>query len=149
MIVKETRDVGEIRSILCDPAIYDTITADGDIEAGEFEPPLDGHRYLGGYIDGQIFGLMVYHKNEDINYCHVQVLKSHRADHAREFGYRVLAEREKGDLYAIIPECYENVLSFAESFGFEVIAAKQGSYQKGGQTFDDYVLRLREVTWDS
>ena len=149
MIVRETRDIDEIRSILCDPAIYDTITADDSCKANEFTPPLEDHKYFGGYIDNEIFGLMVYHMQDELNLCHVQVLKSHRAAHAREFGFRVLAERGDEPLYAIIPDCYENVLEFAKGFGFEIIGKNRASYTKNGITYDDNVLRLGVIKWDS
>ena len=66
MIVKKTTDLTDIKAILCDPFIYDTITDDNSPLAEDFEPPVnDDYLYIGGYVDGQIIALMVYHKYLD------------------------------------------------------------------------------------
>lgn len=149
MIVRETKDVSEIKAILCSPIIYDTISDDNSGPIDEFEPELLEHSYIAGYVDGEIIGLMVYHQHEEQNLCHVQVLKTHRAKHARKFGEASLVFKPDGPLYAIIPSCYENVLSFADMFNFRPIDKRQGTYIKGGIAYDDIILKHEERSWDS
>lgn len=79
MIVKETTNLDDIKAVLCNPAIYDTIIDDNCPLVEDFEPPIDDdHLYVGGYVKGEIIALMVYHKYLDGNECHVQVLPEYR-----------------------------------------------------------------------
>lgn len=144
MIVKEITNIEDIKAILCHEDIYDTITADGSVKADKFEPPLDDHVYVGGYHNGEIFALLVYHPFRDGNKCHVQVLKSHRAEFAKEFGEKAILFRGKKPLYAVIPDLYKNVLDFSFVFGFEVIEKTEKTYLKNGIAYDDNILRLKD-----
>lgn len=143
MIVKETTNIEDIKSILCDPAIYDTITEDGSSSLESFEPELDGNSFIGGYVGGEIVALMVYHEFLDGNKCHIQVLPSFRKKYAREFGEKALLFRGTKPLYATIPDLYKNVIDFSLSFGFEVIRKTKGTYLKNKISYDDNILRLK------
>lgn len=144
MIVRPTDSLADIKAVLCDSDIYDTISDDSSGPSCDFQPELAGHSYIAGYVDGKIIGLMVYHRHQHQNLCHVQVLKTHRAKHARRFGEASLVFKPDGPLYAIIPSCYENVLAFADMFNFRPIDKRQGTYIKGGIAHDDVILRLEE-----
>ncbi len=144
MIVKETTDLADIKAVLCNPAIYDCISDDDSPLFSDFEPPInDEYLYVGGYHKGEIIALMVYHKEDGKNFCHVQVLPDYRESHALEFGERSLMFRGKGELFAVIPNIYKNVLKFADLFGFTIIKTVENAGIKNGKTFDDYVLKYK------
>jgi len=142
LIVKETDNIDDIKSILCNPAIYDTITEDNSPLAEDFTPIFEDHLYIGGYVKGEIIALMVYHKYLDGNKCHVQVLPEHRKKYAKEFGEQSLRFKGTRPLYAVIPDLYQNVLDFSFLFGFKVIDKKIGSYVKNGKSYNDNILRF-------
>lgn len=142
MIVKKTTDIDDIKSILCNPAIYDTITEDNSPLAEDFTPVFEDHLYIGGYVKGEIIALMVYHKHLDGNKCHVQVLPEFRKEYALKFGEQSLLFRGNSPLYAVIPDLYKNVLEFAKHFGFKVIDKKINSYVKNGKSHNDNILRF-------
>ena len=142
LIVKITTDSTDIKAILCDPAIYDTITDDNSPLAEDFEPPInDDYLYIGGYVDGQIIALMVYHKYLDGNKCHVQVLPKFRKEHAKEFGEQSLQFKGTRPLYAEIPDLYKNVLDFALLNNFKVTTRINNGHIKNGVEYTVNVLR--------
>ena len=142
MIVKETTNIDDIKAVLCNPAIYDTISDDNDPALEDFEPPLtDEYLYVGGYVKGEIIAVMVYHKYLDGNECHVQVLPEFRKKYAIEFGEQSLRFSGTRPLYAEIPDLYQNVLSFAKMNNFEVISVKDDGYIKSGINYPINVLR--------
>jgi len=142
MIVKETTDLDEIKAVLCDPAIYDTITDDNSGLIEDFKPTLEDHLYVGGYVNGEIVALMVYHKYLDGNKCHVQVLPEFRKEYALKFGEQSLLFRGTLPLYAVIPDLYKNVLEFSFLFGFKTIDKTENTYVKNGKSYNDNILRL-------
>ena len=144
MIVKETTNIDDIKAVLCNPAIYDTISDDNDPALEDFEPPItDEYLYVGGYVKGAIIAIMVYHKYLDGLECHVQVLPEFRRKYAIEFGEQSLRFRGTRPLYAEIPDLYQNVLSFAKMNNFEVISIKDDGYIKNGINYPINVLRYR------
>lgn len=143
MILKQTTDIDDIRAVLCNPAIYDTITDDNCPKANEFIPPLEDYLYIGGYIGSKIIALMVYHKYLDGNECHVQVLPEYRKEHAEKFGEQSLLFKGTLPLYAEIPDLYRNVLAFALLNDFSVIKVKENDYIKDGQAYNVNVLRYK------
>ena len=148
MILKETTNIDDIKAVLCNPAIYDTITGDNCPLIEDFEPPVtDAYLYVGGYVKGEIIAVMVYHKYLDGNECHVQVLPEYRKEHAIKFGEQSLLFRGTLPLYAEIPGLYKNVLAFALMNNFKVIEVRENDYIKNGKTYNVNVLRYTE--WDS
>jgi hypothetical protein len=144
MIVKETTNQEQIRTILCNTLIYDTIASDDCPGVNDFDIPFDGHRYVGGFVNGEIIALMVYHTYKDGNKCHVQVLPEHRKKYAQKFGEQSLMFRGTQPLYAEIASLYQNVLDFALTFGFEVLDKNIADYKKNGQLYDTYILRFND-----
>ena len=144
MIVKEITNEVEIRTILCDPDIYDTIASDECPAIDDFEIPFDNHRYIGGFVNGEIIALMVYHTYKDGNKCHVQVLPEHRKEYAQKFGEQSLIFRGTQPLYAEIASLYQNVLDFALIFRFEILDKKIDDYKKNGLLYDTYILRFND-----
>ena len=144
MIVARIDNVDDIKAVLCNPHIYDTITDDNSPNIEYFEPPInDKYLYVGGYVNGEIIGLMVYHKYLDGNECHVQVLPEHRKEHAKEFGEQSLKFRGTQPLYAEIPDLYKNVLDFALLNNFKVIKRIDAGFIKNGENYTVNVLRYK------
>lgn len=145
LTVKETVDEFDIKTILCHPDIYDTITDDNCVPSHKFNPTINkDYLYVGGYCKGDIIALMVYHKYNDGNECHVQVLPEHRKEHAKKFGEQSLLFRGTLPLYAEIPALYKNVFSFALKNRFRVIKTKDDGYIKNGVKHLVNVLRYEE-----
>ena len=141
MILKKTTDISEIKTVLCNKVIYDTIGSDSAPLITEFEPPVnDEYLYIGGYVKGEIIALMVYHKYLNGNECHVQVLPEHRKEHAIKFGEQALEFRGTLSLYAEIPDLYKNVLDFALLNDFKVIKIRKNDHIKNGKTYNVNVL---------
>jgi len=144
LIVKPISNLQHIKSVLCNSAIYDTITDDNSPNIEDFEPPInDKYLYVGGYVNGEIIGLMVYHEYLDGNECHVQVLPEHRKEHAKEFGEQSLKFRGTQPLYAEIPDLYKNVLDFALLNNFKVIKRIDAGFIKNGEHYTVNVLRYK------
>lgn len=145
MILKETTNLDDIKAVLCNPAIYDTITDDNCPLAEEFKPPInDEYLYIGGYVKGEIIALMVYHKYLNGNACHVQVLPEHRKEYAINFGEQSLLFKGNLPLYAEVPDLYKNVLAFALLNNFKVIDVKENDYIKNGKTYNVNVLEFQD-----
>jgi len=144
LILKETTNIDDIKDVLCNAAIYDTITDDNSPLIEEFEPPITGeYLYIGGYVNGQIIALMVYHKYLDGNKCHVQVLPEYRKEYAVNFGEQSLLFKGTLPLYAEIPDLYKNVLNFALLNNFKVIDIKENDYIKNGKAYNVNVLEFQ------
>jgi len=148
MIIKECFNVDDIKTVLCHPEIYDTISSDDCPKLEDFEPPItEEYCYIVGYVKGEPIGVMIYHKYKDGNECHVQVLPQHRKEHAINFGQQSLEFRGTVPLYAEIPDLYKNVLAFALLNDFKVIDIKKNDYIKNGKTYNVNVLEY--IPWDS
>ena len=143
MIVKETTNIDDIKTILCNPEIYECIATDESPSVDEFEPPFNDCIYVGGYVGGEIVAIMIFHKFRDGSELHIQVLPEFRYKYAVEFGYKGLMFRGEKPLYATIPDLYKNVLEYALSFGFEVIERIDSTDTKNGKTFTDNVLKYK------
>ncbi len=142
MITRETTDIDDIRAVLCNPAIYDCISSDSSPSVEEFIPPIsDDYLYVGGYVEGKIIALMVYHTFRDGTKIHIQVIPEYRDAYGIEFGRKALLFKQKATLYAVIPDTYKNVLNYAESFGFKVIERSKSDETKNGKSFIDNVLK--------
>ena len=145
MIVKKTTNADDIKAILCQGAIYECITDDECPPVEEFEPPTDqDYLYVGGYVNGEIIAIMVYHEYMDGNECHIQVLPEHRKQYAKDFAEQALSFRGTLPLYAEIPDLYKNVLNFACSFGFKVISKRDNDYVKNGVYYNMNILRYND-----
>lgn len=144
MNVCEITDAEEIKSVLCHPEIYPCISED-DNPIEEFEPPMTA-RYIGGYVDGTLIGIMVYHHYKDGLKCHIQVLPEFRKKYAKEFGRIALnfGEAKNAIIYAEIATCFENVIAFAEGFGFEKTGRIKNDHIIDGVSFDVITMRLNQ-----
>ena len=147
MIIKETKDIDAINTVLKNPVIYDTITSDNSPCSEHFLAPItDDYRYVLGSVNGDIIGLMVYHEYKDGEECQVQALPEYRKKYAIEFGDKALGFRDKSKpLYAEIPDYHKNVLSFAVKNGFEVIKQEDLGYKKNGARYPVNILKYKAL----
>ena len=148
MIVKETVNEEEISCILRNPDIYETIAEDGFDAIDKFAIPLDGHLYVGGYVNGEIIALMVYHAYRDGNVCHVHVLPKYRKDYALKFGEQSLLFCGTQPLYAEIPDLYKNVLDFAINFNFKIIETVIDGCIKNGVSYNINIMRMGDHVFE-
>jgi len=146
MIVRKTYDRNEIKEILCHPEIYELISDDDSPPRELFTPPIEGVDYLGCYVNNEIIGLSVYNYVNDNLYMHFQVLPVYRKKYARKFARMALdiGKAKNASIYAEIPVCFPNVISFAEGFGFEIIGKKNEGRKKSGIVHEVKILRLSD-----
>lgn len=151
MKVDFTVDRDTIKSILCHPDVYKTISDDLCPASEDYEVDYNA-LYI---VDEKPVGCFILHQNGSSDWwCHVQVLPQYRQDYAYNFGRAVLSFAFDNiphcqKLLAQIPTKYPNVLKFAQRMGFEKEGINRHSYLKGGKWFDQYYLGLRREKWDS
>jgi len=142
MIVKQTSNLEEVKSILIDPDIYARITEDGAPESIDYIVP----KNVIYIVDEKSRALMIYHWLSDwCLQCHVQVIPRHRSI-AYDFGQAALKwawdNTEAVKIVAQIPEIYEDVLKFAEKSGFILEGINERSYVKNGNIYAQVYLGL-------
>jgi hypothetical protein len=143
MIARQTTDSAEIKRVMCHPDIYPRISDDTCPPADEFEPPVDRAEFIGGYLDGEIFGLMIYHRKSKGIFCHLQVLPEYRQKYTREFTRMALAIglSKNAHIYAEIPDCYPEVINLAKKYGFKPVEKVEAYRVNNGETIGSTVLR--------
>ena len=145
MIVKEIFNEDEIKKVICHPVIYEEISGDNRPGINDFKLPLSSDiDYIGGYVNGEIIALMVYHDHKLGKECHIQILPEFRRKYAVKFAEQSLLFRGTQDLYAEIPTLYKNVLNFALSNGFEIVGEIKNNHIKKGIAYDTKVLRFND-----
>ena len=144
MIIRQAT-IAEAKEVLCDHFIYDCISSDGAPKIEDYEP---GEAfYVGGFIDGKIAALLVFHPKSNILWqVHVQVLKDYRA-RAMEFAEKGLgffwnSAQSVIKLCAEIPDLYPNVLNFALKANFKIDGRIDNAYLKNGKLYSLYYLSL-------
>ena len=146
MIVRETNDIGLIKSILCHPEVYGCISCDKSMPVDEFEPPMSPEvQYVAGFVGSAIIGLMIYHDVDDKVKCHIQVLPEYRKRYAKEFARIALnfGKAKNAIIYAEIPECYPNVLRFSKAAGFFETGKIIDGYAKDSVNHNVIIVRLK------
>lgn len=146
MEVRETKNIDEIKEVLCHPEIFPCISDDNLTYSGDFEPPItDDIQYIAGFVDGDIIGIMIYHKVTGGLKCHIQVLPEYRKKYARQFARIAIefGEAKNSIIYSEIPTCYPNVIKFAKEFGFTETGSIIEDYLKDGKKYD--VIKMRKI----
>ena len=118
MIVKEIFDLKEVEKIMFDPEIYDRIKISED----KPKLPTENVRYIGGFLQGELIGVIVYYRRKRYTTCHIQVLKAHRAALAVKFGRMALKLSETNVLFTNIPKRFPDVIRFVKFFKFKQVA---------------------------
>jgi len=101
-----------------DPEIYDRIKISED----KPELPVENVRYIGGYLQGELIGVIVYYRRKKYTTCHIQVLKAHRAALAVKFGRMALKLSKTNVLFTNIPKRFTDVIRFVQYFNFKQVA---------------------------
>jgi len=121
VIVQLITDKKIIKDLLLTKGIADQIEYKGDDI-----PIRDDFVYIAGYEDsGKLFGICIYEPFRDSVELHMNIIPGFRQQNAKEFGKRCLAAGPEV-IYAQIPDRNNNVLKYAQSFGFEIIESKDG-----------------------
>lgn len=126
MIIKRTKNIEEIKSILCDKDIFNRIIGDKEIKPEDFDPPLENVVYIGGYEDNRIFAVSCFHKFRDGLKFHPHVLISYRLKYGREF-VRYTATMLKCKLYVEIPRSRKRLINLARKLGFDSLVNNKDS----------------------
>lgn len=125
MIIRETKDIEEIKRVLCHPEIFPRIAGDCGLTPEEFEPPLDAAFYIGGYED-KIFAVSCFHPFRDGLKFHPNVLPKYRLRCARDFARKCLL-MVQCEIYAEVPLEFKRAINFAKKLGFDSIANNKDS----------------------
>lgn len=136
----------EIDSVLKHPEIWDRITSDKSPQSDEWEISRHGI-YLGGYVDGNIVAIMIFHELDDRSgQCHIHTLPEGRKQFAFEFAQGALdwywTYFDHDRLFAEVPTLYPDVIGFAKKFGFREVGLKPESFNKSAMLYDKVILML-------
>jgi RimJ/RimL family protein N-acetyltransferase len=130
MIIDATRDKDRIKRILSDPWLADRITED---QAGEIDIPIDGSVvYLVDEDDSGVFIIQQLGAIEaEIHINMTQEGRKVATEFATECLSLIWQQTGLKKLVAQIPECYPDVIRFAEKMGLKREGVNEGSYLKG------------------
>lgn len=137
MIVQETKNMREIESVILDDEIYNRINCDGF----DRELPTDA-KYIGCYVAGKIVGVGMYHYVNNLNICHMHILKDYRKSIGLEFGREALKHSPERMVYTNIPEVFPRIMKYVEKLGFKYVDKAKGAIKKNGVEMDVYVYEL-------
>jgi len=143
--IKEIRDPDLIKKVMFHPAIFGCITCDKskEIEETILHP---NAQYVAGFVDNAIIGIVIYEVKNSKTMAHIQVLPEYRKEYAIKFARMALnlGMAKNATVYAEIPVCYPNVISFAKKVGFEQTGETIDSYTKNGITHNEITLRRKD-----
>jgi hypothetical protein len=135
MDVRPTANIDDIKVVLSHPVIWESITYDGDPSPEDFDWSLyDNWLSIGGYVDGKPVAIMMLHNFNDGDKVHIHVLPEYRKEYAREFGAAGIKYAQY-PVYADIPDIYQNVQAYTESFGFRHIGVFDSPRTKNGSGY--------------
>ena len=145
MIVRETESRREIKQILSNDEINDRLSSDdGGVFTVDTLPINENYRYIGGYLNDEIFALCIYCRKDHYTVMHFHVLPGFRLRHARQFAKQALSMKDEQPLYAITPSCYRPVVNFAVKMGFEIQGIHDDSFLKNGVEYEQIVTRFND-----
>lgn len=142
MDIRETRDETEIKKIILDDSVFYRVTDDTCRDFKYFEIPED-YQFIGGYVGGEIIGLMVYHLKNKKLMCHFMVLAEYRNKYAKELARMALnfGRAKNASIYAEIPTLFKETIFFAKSVGFKLVDTIDKARKINGKLYDLKVLR--------
>ena len=143
MIVKETRCKKDILKILNDNDIYERMASD-DIKGKKPKVSFEFKKYIGCYVSNKIVGVCIYRKFDKGSVVHFYVLPEHRKLHATKFAKECLKFKPDGDLFAITPSCFREVIRFAVSIGFERIGIHEKEFKKDNINYKQVITRFKQ-----
>ncbi len=139
MIVKETKNMDEIKSIIFHPTIHPHIEDDDNKVV---DLPTEGAKYIGCYVDDKIVGVGMFHKVEGVTVCHMHLLKEHRKTIGIEFGMEALKLSPDDILYTNIDETFPNIMKYVEALGFRLFKVVEKCIKKDGLLYDSSIFKL-------
>lgn len=139
MIVKETKDMDEIKSIIFHPTIHPHIEDDDNKVV---DLPIEDSKYIGCYVDDKIVGVGMFHKVEGVTVCHMHLLKEYRKTIGLEFGLEAIKLRPDDIIYTNVDETFPNIMRYVELLGFELFEVVKGCVKKDGLLYDLNVYKL-------
>jgi len=116
MIVKEITS-NQSESVLFDSEIAERI----EMPDNRPELPTDNVDYIGGFVKGFLFGVVIFIYRNGFTTCHINVLKKYRAKYSVSFAKKALKLRKSKIVYTNIPEKFKDVARFAKFFGFDLV----------------------------
>lgn len=145
-------DTDKILSVIAHPDILKTVT-EGDALPPDVDP--ESAAYIGCYVDDELSAVFIFERTgARVCEIHAHVLPAKR-HHSRDIGAAILRHffddiapwAEK--LTALIPDCYPNVIRYAESFGFVREGVNRKSYLHQGSLIDQiYLGATRDEVFD-
>lgn len=135
MIIREITDPELIKEVLFHPAIFPHIGGKAFMNGCDI-PINSSYQYIGGFVEKKIIALGFYHDIGGEVKCHIQVLPEYRKEYAKRFAKLALdfGKGKNTDLFAEVPEQYQNVIDFGKSIGF---------YEDGRSSDGKIILRYR------
>ena len=140
--VKRSFDCNEILSVLANPDILKTIT-EGDSTNLAVDP--ESACFITAHTDGEIAACFIFNRLSNV-VCdiHAHILPAKR-QHSKDIGAAILSHffdlaPWANKLNAIIPECYPNVIRYAQSFGFQIEGINRASYVFGDKIINQAYL---------
>ena len=142
MMAVRSYDVDLIKSIVCDPEVFRTVSDDG-MTPGQFTPEVEDECWLTVDNEKETVAAYNFHAINSITLqLHVHVLPLFRLKYAREATKAALAwivsYAPDGFLKLVIfiPSVYPKVVNFAKKFGFKVEGVNTKSDRVGGLICD-------------
>lgn len=140
--VRRSFDTDEILSVLTNPDILKTIT-EGD--STNLAVDVNNICFIVAYLGDEISAVFIFDRLSNVVFdIHAHVLPAKR-QHSKDIGAAILKHffdiapwAEK--LNAIIPDCYPNVIRYAQSFGFQIEGINRASYVFGDKIIDQTYL---------
>lgn len=120
MTIRPVKDKEEIKKILFDDAVFELAKGQANITKEQFKIPLDGVFYLGGYHNGEIFGLSCMTPFLRGFKFHPYILEKHKKSKARLFVGDCL-NMINYTKYVEIDKNNTKLINFAKKFGFKGI----------------------------
>jgi hypothetical protein len=143
MIVKETRCKKDILKILNNDDIYKRMVSD-DIKGKKPKVSFEYKKYIGCYVDNNIVGVCIYREFDKGSVVHFYVLSDFRKACATDFAKKCLSFKPDGELFAITPNCFREVIKFAISIGFERFGIHKEEFTKNKINYKQVITRFNQ-----
>ena len=140
VIVKETKNMEEVKSIIFHPSILPNLEDDDNKVTGL---PVKDSKYIGCYVDDKIIGVGMYHKVDGNTVAHMHLLKEYRKELGLEFGKKALKLSPSDVIYTNVDETFPNIMKYVELLGFKLFEIVKQCVKKDGLLYDSSIYRLR------
>lgn len=145
MIAQRTHDHELIKSVLFNPAIWETIAED-DQEQSQFKIDSNANCFVEMKEDKTIGVYVLHPHNSATLEIHAHILPEYRQNHSIESGRTILKWVLDNTGYykvvAQVPEIYPNVKKFCLANGFRLEGVNRKSYWKNGELVDQWLLGI-------